>query len=49
MTTYIFDFVINNNITTLYCIKNFNTFIINITNNIKFVIRKKFQFFTNDI
>ena len=34
MTAYIFDFVINNNITILYCIKNFHTFIINIRNNL---------------
>ena len=34
MTTYIFNLIIDNNIITLYCIKNFQTFIINITNNI---------------
>ena len=35
MTNYIFDYIVNNNNNiTLYCLKNFQTFIINITINI---------------
>ncbi len=33
MTTYIFDSIINNDILSLYLIKDFNTFIININQN----------------